>query len=99
MREKKALGVFLDLSKAFDTVSHRILLERLENIGIRGVSLQLFKTNLSNRLQQVRLGDIYSRSLVAEFGVPQGTVLGRILLLYRPDNQYTRRCKCVVLCG
>ena len=52
---KKTLGVFLDLSKAFDTVSHRILLERLENIGIRGVSLQLFKTYLSNRSQQVRL--------------------------------------------
>ena len=76
---KKALGVFLDLSKAFDTVSHRILLERLENIGIRGVSLQLFKTYLSNRSQQVRLGDIYSRPLAAEFGVPQGTVLGPIL--------------------
>lgn len=77
----KPLAVFLDLSKAFDTVEHHTLLQKLENFGIRGIALELFKSYLSNRTQSVKIRDSISQSGVVECGVPQGTVLGPILFL------------------
>ena len=74
-----ALCVFLDLSKAFDTVNHDILLESLEDVGVRGISLNLFKTYLTNRAQLVKIDDFVSSQRIVECGVPQGTVLGPIL--------------------
>lgn len=73
------LCTFIDLSKAFDTVSHHLLLQALEDIGIRNNCLQLFKNYISNRIQCARVNDVLSESLVIEYGVPQGTVLGPIL--------------------
>lgn len=73
------LCTFLDLSKAFDTVSHPLLLQSLENIGVRGICLKLLQSYISNRQQCVRVGSTYSDKLTIEYGVPQGTVLGPIL--------------------
>lgn len=75
----KCLAIFLDLSKAFDTVSVPLLLDKLSRIGIRGVALDLFKSYLTNRKQSVKLGDFISAEAYLEYGVPQGSVLGPTL--------------------
>ena len=75
------LGIFIDLSKAFDTLDHRILLEKLENYGIRGQALQLLKSYLTARTQCVSFQDTKSSELEVRYGVPQGSILGPLLFL------------------
>ena len=72
--------VLLDLSAAFDTIDHHILLQRLENlIGIKGTALSWFKSYLSDRFQFVNVNDTSSALTKVNHGVPQGSVLGPIL--------------------
>ena len=66
------LTVFMDLSKAFDTLDHGILLDKLSFYGIRGVALTWFQSYLSERSQYVDIRGIQSTSLYIETGVPQG---------------------------
>ena len=72
---------FLDLAKAFDSVSHEILLRKMEKYGIRGKALMFFKSYLSTRNQIVSLNNTLSSSIFVKFGVPQGSILGPLLFL------------------
>ena len=74
-------AVFLDISKAFDTVWHDGLIFKLERIGIEGEMLNIIKSFLSNRKQRVTIDGKYSEWVDVEAGVPQGSILGPILFL------------------
>ena len=73
--------VFLDLKKAFDTVDHNILLSKLQFYGVRGPTLKWFCSYSKNRTQTCLINCNKSSERLLQYGVPQGTVLGPLLLL------------------
>ena len=75
------LGIFIELSKAFDTVDHDILITKLENYGVNGNNLPWFQSNLKNRKQQLNFNNKTTNSSLITCGVPQGSILGPLLLL------------------
>ena len=73
------ISIFLDLSKAFDTIDHSILLNKLRYYGLDGKTLLLFKSYLNNRKQYTEFYDTTSETLLIKVGVPQGSILGPLL--------------------
>ena len=74
--------ILLDLSKAFDTVNHQILLTKLEKYGVTGNSLKLINDYLTNRKQVVSVNNVFSEQKSIACGVPQGLYLGIIIVLH-----------------
>ena len=73
------IGVFIDFSKAFDSIDHSILLQKLSHYGVRGPSHDWFTSYLNNRSQYVSIDNIHSNTTSTTTGVPQGSILGPLL--------------------
>ena len=92
--DEYVLGIYLDFSKAFDTVDHVILLKKLAHYGIRGTALKWFEGYPNNREQYVTYNGISSSKQRIKCGVPQGSILGPLLfLVYINDLPVCLVCK------
>ena len=92
------IGIFIDFRKAFDTVNHDILLDKLECYGIQGHANKFFRSYLTNRRQYTLVNGIKSNSGYVNCGVPQGSVWGPLLfLLYINDIKHAIGCDNVKL--
>ena len=80
-RGEYVIAIFLDFSKAFDTDDHKIVLQKLYHYGIRGPAYDWFYSYLTDRKQYVTYNGIYSNTNNIMCGVPQGSILGPLLLL------------------
>ena len=69
------------MSATFDTISHRILVDRLVEIGIIDMALDLLKSYITNRTYRTLINDIQSDEFQLKYGVPQGSVIGPLLFL------------------
>ena len=78
-RQKFALGIFVDLQKAFDTVNHSILIEKQSHYGFRGVPLNWLSSYLSNRTKFTTYNSKISDPKLITCGVPQGSISGPFL--------------------
>jgi isopentenyl phosphate kinase len=78
-QRKVTAVVYLDMSKAFDSVIHEILLNKLKAIGLSPSAVSWIRSYLSHRFQAVRLNSTLSDALPVAYGVPQGSVLGALL--------------------
>ena len=93
-KDEYAGMVVIDLQKAFDTVNHTILLIKLQALGLDQVAIKWFASYLEDRQQIVQIGDTHSDSCSIKCGVPQGSILGSLLvLIYVNDMRAAVSCK------
>lgn len=89
----KNAALFIDIKKAFDSVNHGILLDKLFTAGFRGNTFKLFSSYLTGRKQNVRINGIHSNLKDICLGVPQGSVLGPVLFLIFFNSLFLQKFK------
>ena len=103
-RKQSTIAIFLDLSKAFDTLEHTVLYSKLENYGIRGTALNWFQSYLTDRTMSVKCKtkqsgtNCWSNSYPVSYGTPQGSCLGPLLFLIFCNDIYKimEFCNCIL---
>ena len=94
--DKMVCGVFIELQKAFNSVNHEVLLEKLKHYGIRSKESNWFRSFLTNRKQYVPINGFFSQTKIVRCGVPQGSTLGPLLFLIYIKNLNNALDKCRV---
>ncbi len=85
-RKNTPIGIFIDLSKAFDTIDHKILVDKLRYYGFTDKAADLIENYLSNHQQYVQMDDVISNLCQVTTGIPQGSILGPLLfIIYMND--------------
>ena len=92
-------GVFIDLKKAFDTVDHKILLNKLNHYGFRGIINDWFSSYLNNRTQTTQVGQHISDKAIITCGVPQGYVFTTQNVTTRNVTAFNAKCNYNAKCN
>ena len=90
------INIYLDLTKAFDTIDHLILIDKLKYYGINGTNLNLFSSYLNNRKQYTEIYHIKSNMLPITTGIPQGSILGPLLFIIYISMILHKPVKCLI---